>query len=191
MSRTICFFLFHPLANISHFRLGCSGFFKRSIHRHRHYICKAQGELKDKCPVDKTHRNQCRSCRLARCFLVNMNKDGKRDRRRISTKRVRIVSSSAVQHERGPRKVKPKILSVSNMILPSSSTTTTSTTTPSSSSGPPIACSSSPTTISNSINSTSIHRKSKHSQATTQSQLSCLPSLDNYQSFPNIMNQVI
>ena len=57
--------------------LGCSGFFKRSIHRHRHYVCKAQGELKDKCPVDKTHRNQCRSCRLARCFLVNMNKDGK------------------------------------------------------------------------------------------------------------------
>ena len=66
--------------NISDVRLGCSGFFKRSIHRHRHYICKAQGDLKDKCPVDKTHRNQCRSCRLARCFLVNMNKDGREGR---------------------------------------------------------------------------------------------------------------
>ena len=63
--------------NIFDIRLGCSGFFKRSIHRHRHYICKAQGELKDKCPVDKTHRNQCRSCRLARCYLVNKNKVGR------------------------------------------------------------------------------------------------------------------
>ncbi|XP_018318475.1 nuclear receptor subfamily 2 group E member 1 [Agrilus planipennis] len=67
---------------------GCSGFFKRSIHRNRVYTCKATGEMKGRCPVDKTHRNQCRACRLNKCFQASMNKD-------------------AVQHERGPRK--PKI----------------------------------------------------------------------------------
>ncbi|XP_070188868.1 nuclear receptor subfamily 2 group E member 1-like [Littorina saxatilis] len=69
---------------------GCSGFFKRSIHKGRVYTCKAQGELKGRCPIDKTHRNQCRACRLARCFQADMNKD-------------------AVQHERGPRKPKMKL----------------------------------------------------------------------------------
>jgi hypothetical protein len=55
---------------------GCSGFFKRSIHRNRVYTCKAQGELKGRCPIDKTHRNQCRACRLKKCFDALMNKDG-------------------------------------------------------------------------------------------------------------------
>lgn len=57
--------------------LGCSGFFKRSIHRNRVYTCRAQAELHGKCPVDKTHRNQCRACRLKKCFDASMNKDGK------------------------------------------------------------------------------------------------------------------
>ncbi|VBB29813.1 unnamed protein product [Acanthocheilonema viteae] len=64
---------------------GCAGFFKRSIRRHRQYVCKNRGGGEEgKCLVDKTHRNQCRACRLTKCLEIGMNKE-------------------AVQHERGPR----------------------------------------------------------------------------------------
>lgn len=53
---------------------GCAGFFKRSIRRNRQYVCKAKSE--GGCIVDKTHRNQCRACRLAKCIQAGMNKDG-------------------------------------------------------------------------------------------------------------------
>lgn len=52
----------------------CAGFFKRSIRRNRQYVCKNHGL--GNCPVDKTHRNQCRSCRLTRCIEAGMNKEG-------------------------------------------------------------------------------------------------------------------
>jgi len=52
----------------------CAGFFKRSIRRNRQYVCKNHGI--GNCPVDKTHRNQCRSCRLTRCIEAGMNKEG-------------------------------------------------------------------------------------------------------------------
>ncbi|VDK41696.1 unnamed protein product [Anisakis simplex] len=58
---------------------------KRSIRRHRQYVCKNRGGCEEgKCLVDKTHRNQCRACRLTKCLQIGMNKE-------------------AVQHERGPR----------------------------------------------------------------------------------------
>lgn len=38
-------------------------------------MCKAKVE--GTCIVDKTHRNQCRACRLAKCQEAGMNKEGK------------------------------------------------------------------------------------------------------------------
>ncbi|CAH8548650.1 unnamed protein product [Schistosoma intercalatum] len=54
---------------------GCSGFFKRSIHKNRSYTCKASGNLKGKCTIDRHHRNHCRACRLNKCFLAQMNEE--------------------------------------------------------------------------------------------------------------------
>lgn len=51
---------------------------QRSIRRNRQYVCKARGSSTEgNCPVDKTHRNQCRACRLLKCANAGMNKDGK------------------------------------------------------------------------------------------------------------------
>jgi hypothetical protein len=67
-------FSFNCKKIIFFFWIRCAGFFKRSIRRNRQYVCKNHGL--GNCPVDKTHRNQCRSCRLTRCLEAGMNKEG-------------------------------------------------------------------------------------------------------------------
>jgi len=95
---------------------------QRSIRRNRQYVCKAKSE--GSCVVDKTHRNQCRACRLRKCVQVGMNKDGKfpppslsfplntslkitknsfKKREKIIIVIVCVRNVAAVQHERGPR----------------------------------------------------------------------------------------
>ncbi|KAA3679968.1 nuclear receptor subfamily 2 group E member 1, partial [Paragonimus westermani] len=61
---------------------ACDGFpVQRSIRRNRQYACKNRSVTGTKtqpgsCRIDKSHRNQCRACRLKKCLEVGMNRDG-------------------------------------------------------------------------------------------------------------------
>jgi len=52
---------------------GCKGFFRRSVRKNHVYTCRFQRN----CTVDKDKRNQCRYCRLKKCFRAGMRKEGK------------------------------------------------------------------------------------------------------------------
>lgn len=51
---------------------GCKGFFRRSVRKNHMYTCR----FKKNCIVDKDKRNQCRYCRLKKCFRAGMKKEG-------------------------------------------------------------------------------------------------------------------
>ena len=51
---------------------GCKGFFRRSVRKKHVYSCRFQRC----CSIDKDKRNQCRYCRLQKCFAVGMRKEG-------------------------------------------------------------------------------------------------------------------
>ena len=52
---------------------GCKGFFRRSVRKNHQYTCR----FSRNCVVDKDKRNQCRYCRLRKCFKAGMKKEGK------------------------------------------------------------------------------------------------------------------
>ncbi|NXD73320.1 HNF4G factor, partial [Eolophus roseicapillus] len=63
---------------------GCKGFFRRSIRKNHIYTCRFNRQ----CIVDKDKRNQCRYCRLKKCFRAGMKKEAvQNERDRISTRR--------------------------------------------------------------------------------------------------------
>lgn len=52
---------------------GCKGFFRRSVRKNHQYSCRFQRT----CEIDRDKRNQCRYCRLKKCFRAGMRKEGK------------------------------------------------------------------------------------------------------------------
>ncbi|KAK7881311.1 hypothetical protein WMY93_029720 [Mugilogobius chulae] len=63
---------------------GCKGFFRRSIRKSHIYTCRFSRQ----CIVDKDKRNQCRFCRLNKCFRAGMKKEAvQNERDRISSRR--------------------------------------------------------------------------------------------------------
>ncbi|XP_045564177.1 hepatocyte nuclear factor 4-beta isoform X4 [Salmo salar] len=63
---------------------GCKGFFRRSVRKNHAYTCRFSRQ----CVVDKDKRNQCRYCRLRKCFQAGMRKEAvQNERDRISSRR--------------------------------------------------------------------------------------------------------
>ncbi|XP_012216638.1 hepatocyte nuclear factor 4-gamma isoform X3 [Linepithema humile] len=63
---------------------GCKGFFRRSVRKNHVYTCR----FNRSCVVDKDKRNQCRYCRLRKCFKAGMKKEAvQNERDRISCRR--------------------------------------------------------------------------------------------------------
>ncbi|ESO82793.1 hypothetical protein LOTGIDRAFT_108689, partial [Lottia gigantea] len=63
---------------------GCKGFFRRSVRKSHVYTCR----FNRNCIVDKDKRNQCRYCRLRKCFRAGMKKEAvQNERDRISVRR--------------------------------------------------------------------------------------------------------
>ncbi|XP_013136947.1 PREDICTED: transcription factor HNF-4 homolog [Papilio polytes] len=63
---------------------GCKGFFRRSVRKNHLYTCR----FSRNCVVNKDKRNQCRYCRLRKCFKAGMKKEAvQNERDRINCRR--------------------------------------------------------------------------------------------------------
>lgn len=68
---------------------GCKGFFRRSVRKNHMYTCR----FKKNCIVDKDKRNQCRFCRLKKCFRAGMKKEAVQNERDRIVNHKRVVPS--------------------------------------------------------------------------------------------------
>ncbi|XP_073234098.1 hepatocyte nuclear factor 4-gamma-like isoform X3 [Porites lutea] len=64
---------------------GCKGFFRRSVRKNHVYACRFQRV----CVINKDKRNQCRFCRLKKCFRAGMKKEAVQNERDTISKRPR------------------------------------------------------------------------------------------------------
>ena len=51
---------------------GCKGFFKRTIRKNLHYVCREVNS----CPITERLRNRCQSCRFNKCLEKGMKIEG-------------------------------------------------------------------------------------------------------------------
>jgi len=56
---------------------GCKGFFRRSVRKNQVYACRFSKD----CEISKDNRNQCRFCRLRKCFRSGMKKEAVQNER--------------------------------------------------------------------------------------------------------------
>ncbi|BES89725.1 hepatocyte nuclear factor 4 [Nesidiocoris tenuis] len=79
---------------------GCKGFFRRSVRRKVHYVC---SHLKS-CEITKDRRNQCRYCRLRKCYMSGMKAEAvQNERDRITRRRLCVTEMPLLcaKHLRG------------------------------------------------------------------------------------------
>ena len=73
---------------------GCKGFFRRSVRKKHAYSCR----FSRCCTVDKDKRNQCRFCRLRKCFKAGMKKDAVQNERDRISKRTPTLEETMQGH---------------------------------------------------------------------------------------------
>lgn len=91
---------------------GCKGFFRRSVRKSKGYSCRYNRN----CTIDKDKRNQCRHCRLNKCFRAGMKKCAvQNERDPISTRKKPV--NDLLAGDAGKIQIETLILKSPNFII--------------------------------------------------------------------------